>query len=165
MQCRCVQIGMIYSWCKSTKMTSYQMRFKTSMHSSRMLTACLLTVSQHALRRGGCVSQHTLGRGVSVQWGVPGVCGRPPPRDQRQTPLCEQNDWQTGLKTVPCRNFVAGVKIVFQTLARTLWLFRIRLSHFVSFTDLQLPSWLAVCSTKTCDHGFVLFEKYTSKTW
>ena len=37
-----------------------------------MLTARLLTVSQHALRRGqGCVSQHALGRGCvypSMHW-------------------------------------------------------------------------------------------------
>ena len=37
----------------------------TSMHSSGMRTARLLTVSQHALCRG-CVSQHALGRGVCV---------------------------------------------------------------------------------------------------
>ena len=37
----------------------------TSMHSSRMRTACLLTISQHALCRGG-VSQHALGRGVCI---------------------------------------------------------------------------------------------------
>ena len=27
-----------------------------------------------------------------------------------QRPPCEQNDWQTGVKTLPCRNFVAGGK-------------------------------------------------------
>ena len=48
------------------------------MHSSRMRTARLLTISHHALRGG--VSD--------------------PPR--------EQNDWQTGVKTLPCRNFFAG---------------------------------------------------------
>ena len=62
------------------------------MHSSRMRTACLLTVSQHALGGGGglCVSQHALGRG--------GVCPR------------LWTEWQTGVKTLPCRNFVAGGK-------------------------------------------------------
>ena len=61
----------------------------TSMHSSRMHTAYLLTISKHALHGGGgsvypsvhwpggcipactgrgCVSQHTLGRGMSA-WG------------------------------------------------------------------------------------------------
>ena len=31
--------------------------------------------------------------------------------DQRQTPPpCEQNDWQTGVKTLTCRNLVAGSK-------------------------------------------------------
>ena len=39
--------------------------------------------------------------GVFAQGGVClGVSGRHPP--------CEQNDWQTGVKTLPCRNFVAG---------------------------------------------------------
>ena len=33
------------------------------MHSSRLHTAHLLTVSQHALGGGGCVSQYALGRG------------------------------------------------------------------------------------------------------
>ena len=65
----------------------------TRMHSSRMRTAGLLTVSQHALGRGVCipactrqgvypsmhwaggVSQHALGRGVPAQGGVClGVC-------------------------------------------------------------------------------------------
>ena len=90
--------------------------FSTSMHSSGMRTARLLTVSQHALRSGGvsqhalgrgCVSQHALGRGVSTQGGARvsaqggggGVClgvstqgsvcpggGHTPSPDQRQTP-------------------------------------------------------------------------------
>ena len=38
---------------------------ETRMHSSGIRTARLLTVSQHALRRGG-VSQHALGRGVCI---------------------------------------------------------------------------------------------------
>ena len=42
------------------------------MHSSGMRTARLLTVSQHALRRGVC----------------PGVCGRHPPVD-RMTDMCK----------------------------------------------------------------------------
>ena len=33
---------------------------RTRMQSSEMHTACLLIVSQHALGRGGCVSQHAL---------------------------------------------------------------------------------------------------------
>ena len=49
----------------------------TSMHSSRMRTARLLTVSQHALCKGG------LPRGVAADI-------RP----------CERNDWQTGVKQV-----------------------------------------------------------------
>ena len=45
------------------------------MHSSGMRTARLLTVSQHALRKGG-VSQHALGRGVCIPacTGPGGVC-------------------------------------------------------------------------------------------
>ena len=40
-----------------------------SMHSSRMRTACLLTVSQHALHRG-VFPQHVLGRGMCAQGGA-----------------------------------------------------------------------------------------------
>ena len=80
----------------------------TRMHSSRMRTAHLLTVSQHALGGDvsqhvlgrGCVSQHALGRGTSA-WGclprgcLPrGVCGRHPLRPEADTPPCEQNDRQ-----------------------------------------------------------------------
>ena len=121
------------------------------MHSSGMRTSRLLTISQHALGRGG-VSQHALDRGclprgvsgqggVWLRWGVwprggclakkgvsgqgeclargmsarggvcPGVCVADIPLNQRQTPPpCEQNDSQTGVKTLPCRNFVAGGK-------------------------------------------------------
>ena len=54
------------------------------MHSSRMHTARLLTISQHALRKGG-------------------VC----PRGVWQTPPL-WTEWQICVKTLPCRNFVAG---------------------------------------------------------
>ena len=70
----------------------------TRLHSSRMLTARLLTVSQHALRkrvsaqRGGCLP----GGDVCPGGGV--VCGSP----QLWT------EWQTGVKTLPCPDFVAG---------------------------------------------------------
>ena len=30
--------------------------------------------------------------------------------DRHPLPTCEQNDWQTGVKTSQCRNFVAGGK-------------------------------------------------------
>ena len=46
------------------------------MHSSGMCTACLLTVSQHALGSGWCVSQHPLDRGCvypSMHWAAGGV--------------------------------------------------------------------------------------------
>ena len=90
---------------------------------------CLLTVSQHALRRGRCIpactgqgcvypSMHWTGgvcRGC-LPWGVSaqGCVWQTPPRDQRQTPPCKQKDWQTGVKTLPCHNFVAGGnKVIF----------------------------------------------------
>ena len=81
----------------------------TRIHSSRMRTFRLLTVSQHA---------HALGRGVCMPGGLPrvgvsarggggslpregclprGVCGRHPPVNR-----------MTDVKTLPCRNFVAG---------------------------------------------------------
>ena len=41
-----------------------------------------------------------LPRGVCLGGVCPGVCVADTP--------CEQNDWQTGVKTLPCRNFVAG---------------------------------------------------------
>ena len=48
--------------------------------------------------RGGCLSGGgCLPRGVL----------QTPPRTETDTPPCEQNDWQTGVKTLPCRNFVA----------------------------------------------------------
>ena len=59
-----------------------------------MRTARLLTVSQHALRRWGVCPGGVCPVGI-----CPWRCGRPP---------CEWNDWQTGVKTLPCRNFVAG---------------------------------------------------------
>ena len=51
------------------------------------------------------------GVGVSAQGGVClEWCGRHP-RDLRQTHTpCEENDWQTGVKTLPCHNFIAGGK-------------------------------------------------------
>ena len=56
-----------------------------------------------AVRGGGCLLQCMLGyvcRGVSA----PMHAGIHTPR--------EQNDWQTGVKTLPCRNYVAGGKNV-----------------------------------------------------
>ena len=57
----------------------------TRIHSSRMRTARLLTVSQHVLRRRvfhdplGSLSQHALGRrGVSARRGLPHPLGTPP---------------------------------------------------------------------------------------
>ena len=85
-----------------------------------MRTACLLSVSQHALRRGvsawGRECLHGWGmsclpRGMSVQGGVCQGCL------PRGVYLCRGmyvadpppwTEWQTGVKTLPCRNFVAG---------------------------------------------------------
>ena len=55
---------------------SYDLLIVTRMHSSRM---CTIRSSSHVYPSmhctGHCVSQHTLGRGVSVQGGVcPGGC-------------------------------------------------------------------------------------------
>ena len=64
----------------------------TRLHSSRMRTARLLTISPSMLCSGGVpasgggVSQHAL----------------------RQTTPCGQNSWHTLLKILPCLNFVAG---------------------------------------------------------
>ena len=82
----------------------------TCMHSSRMRTARLLTVSQHALCRWGVYpSIHWAGGvcpGGYLSGGyLPGGCL---PGGLWQTPPCEENDWQRGVKTLPCRNFVVG---------------------------------------------------------
>ena len=52
---------------------------QTRMHSSGMRTARLLTVSQHALHRRGCLPRGYLSRGVSTQggWCLPGGGGIP----------------------------------------------------------------------------------------
>ena len=73
------------------------------MHSSRMHTTHFVTVSQHALCRGGGVFQHALGGGRgSGQRGclpgggcLPGVYGRHshPPEPEADTPHV-QNDRQ-----------------------------------------------------------------------
>ena len=63
-----------------------QFQKRTRMHSSWMHTARLLTVSQHAL----------------WLWGKGGTCPQGVPA---QVPPCEQNDWQTGVKTA-FANFV-----------------------------------------------------------
>ena len=98
--------------------------YTTSVHSSRMRLAHLLTVSQNALCNGGvcipactgrgCVSVlgRCLPKGVSAQ-GVcvcPGVCGRHPPGPEADTPPPTPlwTEWQTGVKSLPCRNLVAG---------------------------------------------------------
>ena len=116
--------------------------WESTMHSSRMRTTRLLTVSQHALGRKG-VSQPALGRGCLLREGVPGVVwpgGVPgvPPRGQggiypggrcRHPP--PWTEWQTGVKTLPCRNFVAGGKNVLHHLhyPSPWWTFCL-LAHF-----------------------------------
>ena len=75
------------------------------MHSSGMRTARLLTVSEHALHNGVSAQGGVCpgGRGMSAQgmaaWGVADT-----PRPEADTPPREQ----TGVKTLPCCNFVAG---------------------------------------------------------
>ena len=87
----------------------YQMTIETRMHSSGMCTSHLLTISQHALCRGVCPGGCLLG-GVCPGWCVcPGSGGHhPPPRTRgRHPPLW--TEWQTGVKTLPCRNFIPGI--------------------------------------------------------
>ena len=95
------------------------------MHSSRRRTACLLTVCQHALHRGsmypsmhcaegvcitafigqgeGCLPGGCLPGGVCCGGSARGVC----PGEGVCLPLL-WTEWQTGVKTLPCCNFVAG---------------------------------------------------------
>ena len=83
---------------------------KTRMHSSRM------RIASSSIHRGACVPNGGVcPRGPACPGGVctwGGVCARGACMARRVcvalTPLCEQNDWQTGVKTLPCRNFVAG---------------------------------------------------------
>ena len=64
---------------------AYHSDVETRMHSSGMRTACLLTISQHALHRG--VSAR--GEGVSAQAVVSqhAMGQTPPPAVDRQTPV------------------------------------------------------------------------------
>ena len=79
----------------------------TRMHSSGMRTARLLTVSQHALHRG-VPAGGTFPGGCTCQGGVP-AWGRGVPAWGVYAP-CEQNDWQTGVKTEPSQTTFAGGK-------------------------------------------------------
>ena len=74
-------------------------RHKISMHSSRMRTARLLPVSPSMHCTGGG-SASDLGRvSASGLGGLPLVPGGVSQHALGQTPPCEQNDWQTGVKT------------------------------------------------------------------
>ena len=75
--------------------------FPTRMHSSREGTTHLLTISQLALCRRGVSAQGGFCWGGCLPRGgvCLRVCGRPPP---------QRTEWQTGVKTLPCRNFVAN---------------------------------------------------------
>ena len=100
-------------------------------------------VSQHALGRG-CVSQHALGKegvcpvgiclpGVSAK-GVSGWgCGRQPPwtRDRHHFPPLPWTEWQTGVKTLPCRNLVVGGKNG-QIFKFRVFCHRPKLDHYLS---------------------------------
>ena len=52
------------------------------------------------------------GGSAPVQGGIclPGGGGVSAPVHAGIHPPCEQNDWQTGVKTLPCRNYVADGK-------------------------------------------------------
>ena len=79
---------------------AYHSDVETRMHSSGMRTACLLTISQHALHRGvsagggvsawgWCLPRVVSARGVSARGGVSqhAMGQTPPPQVDRQTPL------------------------------------------------------------------------------
>ena len=83
-----------------------------------MRTARLLTVSQNALRRGRCLPRGVSAKGISAQgvsahWGSSrGVSvqgGGVSAQGGGRHPLL-WTQWQTGVKTLPCRNFVADGK-------------------------------------------------------
>ena len=80
----------------------------TSMHFSRMRTAHLMTVSQHAMCRGEVCIPAWTGWGCVCPGGVcqGGVVVCPGCVCVADTPLWAE--WQTGVKTLPCHNFVAG---------------------------------------------------------
>ena len=95
--------------------TLHQVTLPTRMHSSRMRIARLLTpwaggVCIPACTGQGGVSQHALGRWRLPRGVCPGVGGICPGGSVRgcvtDTPLWAE--WQTGVKTLPCCNFVAG---------------------------------------------------------
>ena len=74
------------------------------MHSSRMRTvrcssrlAGEVCLPGGGVCPGGCLPGGCLARGMCAPGG--GVCPGGCP--------CEQNDWQTGVKTLTCRNFLA----------------------------------------------------------
>ena len=85
----------------------------TRLHSSRMRTARWLPVSQHTLHRGVSVRQVSAKGGCLPRGMVVCVCGSPPP----------WTEWQTGVKTSPCRNFFAGGKYeAFITQVQKRWI-------------------------------------------
>ena len=84
---------------------------KTSMHSSRMRTARLLPVSPSMHCTGECL----LPGGVcSGGMATPGGRGCLP---------CEQNDWQTGVKTYPSQTSFAGGNNTSSNTWNRSWLF------------------------------------------
>ena len=91
----------------------------TRLHSSRMHTAHLLTVSQHALRRG-CLPRGVTAQGVPAQgWRGRGVSARGMPARRCLPWGCGRphlwTEWQTGVKTLPYPNFVAGDNYHFES--------------------------------------------------
>ena len=144
----------------------------TSMHSSGMRTAGLLTDSQHRLPRegvcaqggvspgaaqgvcaqrvcpGGCLPKVDVGPGGFAHWGLPRECacsGGLPRRDRvsacgggvwphTHTP-CERNDWQTGVKILSRRNFVAGGKIA---IVIDIYLIQLKLFHCLLINSIKV---------------------------
>ena len=107
---------------------------KTRMHSSRM---CTVRSSSHLPVGGGCLPV-----------GVGGVC----PVGVCQTPPCEQNDWQTLMKILPC--YVADGK------KKRLKTYEIKIKNIVvrggvarqyipKYTDIASRSISPMCSTSS----------------
>ena len=71
-----------------------------------MTNAFLLTVGGVGVSRG-CVCP-----GEGVSGAVHPFTQRYPPDPDPDTPPREQNDWQAGVKTLPCRNLADGKKCV-----------------------------------------------------
>ena len=78
---------------------------QTRMHSNGMRTARLLTVSQHALHRRGCLPSRYLSRGVSTQggWCLPGGGGIPACNGAEPPLWTDRHLWKHNLRKLRLR--------------------------------------------------------------